>query len=97
MNKFDEVFPELGVEMIYPDKTVFTSDPFSIELCPRAEVMVTVFGPGPVAIEVLQDDDVWRQFPELTFKGSTAQILTLFPGEYRVVITGGPTTVEVRR
>lgn len=82
--------------MIYPDKTDFTSDPFAIEMQPRLEVMVTVTGPGPVAIEMLQQDSVWRSFPETTFGGSTAQILTLLRGKYRVVISGGPTTVEVR-
>lgn len=82
--------------MIINDKSSFTSEPFSIEQRASLDMCLAITGPGPVALERLGEDRVWRGFPELTFSGPTIQTLELPRGQYRVVISGGPTTVEVR-
>lgn len=86
--------------MIFVNKTNFTSDPFTSFAVEKGrvgrELYLTIAGPGPVAIEMLQGDGVWRSFPESKFTGPAARILEVGPVQIRVVITGGPTTVEVR-
>lgn len=80
--------------MIFKDKTAFTSDPIRL-VGSVSRFMVYVTGPGPVAIERQGEDGTWRSYPETTYTKATAQVVTLPRGRYRVVITGGPTTVEI--
>ncbi|MGY2256441.1 hypothetical protein [Pseudomonas reactans] len=86
--------------MIFMNKTNFTSDPFTSFAVEKGrvgrELYLTITGLGPVAVEMLQEDGVWRSFPESTFTGPGAYILEVAPTQVRVVISGGPTTVEVR-
>lgn len=82
--------------MIFENKTSFTSEPVENAHEPILELYVTITGPGPVAIEQLEEDGTWRTFPELTFDGPKAVIATVKRGYWRVSVTGGPTTVEVR-
>lgn len=82
--------------MIYKDKTNFTSPEFAVNMHSSLAFCVSITGPGPVAIEMLQEDGEWRSFPETKFDGPTIQVVDLFRGQYRVAISGGPTTVEVR-
>lgn len=82
--------------MIYKDQSSFTSPAFTAPGARPSTYCISITGPGPVTIEMLQEDGQWRSFPETTFDGPTIQILELFRGQYRVVISGGPTTVEVR-
>lgn len=86
--------------MIFADKTAFTSPAFSAfeagHGCVARDVYLTVTGPGPVELQMQQEDGQWRAFPETTFNGPTAQIVSVPGGLLRVVISGGPTTVEVR-
>ena len=81
--------------MQFLNQTNFTSSPIQLS-SERPEISLFVFGPGPVSIERLCEDAVWRAYPELQFTGSTARVLTLRNATYRVVITGGPTTVELQ-
>lgn len=82
--------------MIISEQSSFTSAPISVPYRALNDVYLSVTGPGPVAIEMLEEDGQWRSFPETTFDGPTAQIVTVKQGSFRVVISGGPTTVEVR-
>lgn len=83
--------------MQFKDKTAFTSQPIKIDFSPITEVYLTVTGPGPVALEQLEEDGIWRSFPETTFYGPTAQRVSLKRGQFRVAVTATePTTVEVR-
>lgn len=82
--------------MIFKDKTDFISDPIPVLYQPVFDAYVMVDGPGPAAIELKGEDGVWRSYPETEFDGPAAVQLTLPRGEFRVVISGGPTTVEVR-
>lgn len=81
--------------MIFENESSFTSPAYINKFEDLAEVYLAVDGPGPVAIEQEGEDGVWRAFPETTFDGPTAQIVTIKRGRWRVVISGGPTTVEV--
>lgn len=81
--------------MLFENQTSFTSDAFINRLEDMTDLYLAVDGPGPVAIEQEGEDGVWRAFPETTFDGPTAQIVTIKRGRWRVVISGGPTTVEV--
>lgn len=83
--------------MIFADKTEFTSDPIPLQYQFATEAYVTVTGPGPVYIELHEDDGQWRRFPELTLYGPTAQRVDLPRGEFRVVVdAAAATTVGVR-
>lgn len=83
--------------MIFPDKTAFTSDPIPLSYQAVTEGYVTITGPGPVHLELLEEDGQWRRFPELSFYGPTAQRADLPRGEFRVVVEAStPTTVGVR-
>jgi hypothetical protein len=81
--------------MLFANETSFTSSAYHNKRANAVDLYLTVTGPGPVAIEQLGEDDTWRSFPETTFDGPIAQIVTVRPGKWRVVISGGPTTVEV--
>lgn len=83
--------------MIFTNKTAFTSDPIPLQYQAVTEAYVTVTGPGPAHIEILEEDQQWRRFPELSFYGPTAQRADLPRGEFRVVVEAvEPTTVGVR-
>lgn len=83
--------------MIFPDKTDFESDPIHLQYQAVTEAYITVSGPGPVYLELLEDDGEWRRFPELTFEGPTAQRVDLPRGQFRVAVDAAePTTVGVR-
>lgn len=79
--------------MIFKDKTVFTSE----RLDPPGDgtLQLHVTGPGPVAIEFLGEDGDYRSFPESRFTGPTAQMVNVPNAFFRVVISAGPTTVEI--
>ena len=82
--------------MIFVNQTSFTSPAFRLDDRLLKEVFVGITGPGPVSIEQLGEDLVWRSYPESTLSGPTAQIVTLRAGSWRVVISAAtPTTVEV--
>lgn len=83
--------------MFIQGKTSFTSPPENLQYQFAVEAYVTVTGPGPVYIELHEEDGQWRRFPELTFEGPTAQRVDLPRGEFRVVIdAASATTVGVR-
>lgn len=83
--------------MLIPDKTQFTSDPIPLQYQFATEAYITITGPGPVYLELREEDGVWRRFPELSFYGPTAQRADLPRGEFRVVVeASAPTTVGVR-
>lgn len=83
--------------MQFKDKTTFTSDAIPLQYQAITEAYITITGPGPVALEQLEEDGIWRSFPETTFYGPTAQVVTLKRGQFRVAVTATePTTVEVR-
>lgn len=79
----------------YLNQTSFTGAAIPLDSV-SGEVSLFVSGTGPVSIERLCADGVWRGFPDLQFTGAVAKILSLRNATYRVVITGGPTTVELQ-
>ena len=81
--------------MLFLNKTNFTSEPINNNKEVIVEKYLIIDGPGPVSIEQLGSDDVWRTVPELVFEESQAQIFSIKRGYWRVVISGGPTTVEI--
>lgn len=81
--------------MIIKEQNNFTSDPIPFRDDGLRKVFIGVTGPGPVALELLCDDKVWRSYPETTFTGPVAKVVTLPSGSWRVKVTGGPTTVQV--
>lgn len=84
--------------MIFKDKTAFTSGAYDMPTSGQvsADAYITVTGPGPVYIEQLEEDGVWRSFPESTFSGPTAQLVSIKRGRFRVRIdASAATTVEI--
>lgn len=81
--------------MIIKDQSNYTSDPIPFREDGMRKVFVGVTGPGPVALELLCEDNQWRSYPETTFAGPTAKVVTLPSGQWRVKVSGGPTTVQV--
>lgn len=79
--------------MLFKDKTAFTSDPITLRYRTVVEAYVTVTGVATVVIEQLEEDGVWRSFPETTFVGPTAQRVDLKRGDCRVKVTSGTATV----
>lgn len=77
--------------MIFPNKTTFTSDAITVANFQR-DAVLTITGPGPVAVEMLQEDGVWRSFPETTFTGPAAKVLTLPAGSIRIAIAAATAT-----
>lgn len=83
--------------MQFKDKTTFTSDPIRVTGDLTVDVFLTVTGPGPVALQMLEEDGVYRAFPETTFSGNTAQVVRVKSGAFKVDIQAATaTTVEVR-
>lgn len=81
---------------IYIDKTTFTGPSLDATSQSPDQLYLTITGPGPVAVEQRGEDGVWRSFPQTTFSGTQAQIVTIRRGMYRIVITAAAaTTVEV--
>lgn len=70
-----------GISEVIKDKTAFTSEPYVMSS--NDPIWVGVTGAGPVYIEVKGEDGVWRTYPELTFSGTTAQLVTLKKGLVR--------------
>lgn len=81
--------------MLFKDQTNFTSEPINFRDQGMKDIFVGVTGPGPVALELQCDDGVWRSYPETRFSAEAARIVSLPMGLWRVVISGGPTTVQV--
>ncbi len=81
--------------MIFVNKTAFQSEEFNIGFDNIVDAHVTITGDGPVSIEQLGEDAVWRTFPETTFTETGAYIVSLRGAKTRINITGG-TTVEFR-
>lgn len=81
--------------MLIKDQSNFTSEEIPLRDFGLRDVFVGVTGPGPVAIQVKGEDGTFRAYPEATLNGPVAAILTLPQGAFRVVISGGPTTVQV--
>jgi hypothetical protein len=78
---------------IYVNQSSFTSPAHDLFDQRLKDVYLTITGPGPVALEQLGEDGVWRSFPSTRFSGDGAHVITCKRGQIRVVITGGPTTV----
>src|SRR5690606_19888045 len=70
-----------GFSEVIKDKTAFTSEQYV--MASSNPLWVGVTGAGPVYIEVKGTDDVWRTYPELTFSGTTAQLVTVKKGLVR--------------
>lgn len=86
------------IKQIFKDKTAFTSPEFQCPTGdqPHADLWVGVTGNGPVYIDVKGADGTWRTYPELTFTTTTAQVVTIKRGRFRVRIAAAvATTVEV--
>lgn len=80
--------------MIFQGKSSFTSDP--IQNVFLRDIYFTVTGPAEVKIELLEEDGVWRSFPETTISGTSAVVIAIKAGFFRVVIgEGEATTVTV--
>ena len=79
--------------MIFKDKTDYTSDAFNIGFNALVDCRLTITGNGPVSIEQLGEDNLWRAFPETTFHGPGAYIVSLRGAPTRIIIDGN-TTVE---
>ncbi|HEY6612753.1 MAG TPA: hypothetical protein VIZ86_16690 [Pseudomonas sp.] len=87
-----------AINEIFVNKTAFESPEFSMPVggSPHADMWVGVTGPGPVYIDVLGKDGVWRTYPEFTINGPSAQLLNVKRGRFKVrVAAATPTTVEV--
>ena len=83
--------------MIFLNKLSFTSDPIFLPNRFSTEAYITVTGNGPVYIELLEEDNTYRRFPELTFTSTTAQRIDIPRGKFRVVIEAAvATTVGLR-
>lgn len=83
---------------IFKDKTAFTSDPYDMPTDGGAfaELWVAVTGAGPVYIDVLGKDNVWRAYPETTFTATGANRVSVKRGKFRVRVAAAvATTVEV--
>lgn len=87
-----------GFSDIFKDKTTFTSEEHYLDsqTSPALGLWVGVTGAGPVYIEVKGNDGVWRTYPELTFKATTAQLINLKRGWVRFRFAAeAATTLEV--
>ena len=86
--------------MLFKDKTTFTSDPLSFPAngAKFNDLWIGVTGAGPAYIDLLDaEDGTWRTYPELTFSGTTGQLLTLPRGTFRVrVAAASATTVKLQ-
>lgn len=60
--------------MIFKDKTDFTSDPFTVE---DNKIFVTVANKGVVYLEVLEQDEEWRSFPQTTLLGPVSKYVAV--------------------
>lgn len=60
-----------------------------------ADYWVGISGAGAVAIEFQLSDGTYASYPTGTFTAPTAQVVTMKPGQYRFVVTGGPVTIEL--
>lgn len=81
--------------MIYINKSSFTSKPLNIGPAAVVDCHLAITGPGPVTIEQLGEDLVWRSFPETLFLGSGAYVVSLRGAPTRFLIDG-ETTVEFK-
>ena len=81
--------------LFVPSTSSFTSEEQKNNANGILDLHITITGPGPVTIEQKQKDDVWRSFPETTFSGPQAVILSISKDPWRVVVSGGPTIVEI--
>lgn len=79
--------------MIFVNKSAFTSEVFNIGLGAFLDCYLAISGSGTVTIEQLGGDGVWRSYPETTFTGSGAYIVSLRGADTRIKITDS-TTVE---
>lgn len=82
--------------MLIVNQTSFTSDPVPVSVNGLLDLHISITGPGPVAIEQKDEGGTYRSYPETTFTGPAAKVLTIGRGDWRVVISGGPTTVQVQ-
>jgi len=60
--------------MIFKDKTDFTSEAFTVE---DNKIFVTVASKGVVYLEVLEQDEEWRSFPQTTLLGPVSKYLAV--------------------
>jgi hypothetical protein len=79
----------------YLNQTSFTGPAITLDSA-TTDISLFISGTGPVSIERFCADGVWRAYPDLQFTGSVAKVLSLHNATYRVVITGGPTTVDLQ-
>jgi len=84
------------MRVLYKDKTAYTSKAIKQEVSPATTVLMNITGTAEVKLEHKGPDGVWRLLPESKFTGmSTAQAVLVPKGDFRVVITGAATTVEL--
>lgn len=84
--------------MIFKDQLNFVqAPPFTNDRLAFRDVFLTITGAGTVSIEFLEEDGVWRSFPETTFTGSGAHIVVVKRGDWRIrIAAASATTVEIR-
>ncbi len=79
--------------MLYKDKTDFSTN--VIQNKTMRDISVAVDGEGQAEVHLCREDGVWRTYPALAVPAGEISILTIPPVNWKLVIVGGPATVEV--
>ncbi len=82
--------------MLLENKTNFTSDEIPATAPRDVFVAVDSSDAGATAeIHLKRPDGVFRTYPDLIVPANTISLLTIPPSDWKIVITGGPATVEL--